>query len=230
MADARKFIYDSDYPMPYLAYSSTCNYTVGGNEWYKTVSFAHNLPFTPLLIGQWSTDPSFSVSYDIAMSIPSFSGSQPLFAAVVEADASSVWLDLTNNTGSDLTFYFRFTAFPPSDYTSEITAIDDASNFKFDSDFNYFKIAEQGKVTVSAGGYAAVNHGLGYVPQSRIWYGFNTYIGGANRYVVAPLNMTRTTSGALGASVDSTSLWLQNSANAMAATTDFYYQIYADEV
>lgn len=231
MANAEKFLFDSDYPMPYLTYFGTTTQTVGGMEYYKTAQIAHNLPFTPLLIGQWSTSADFSISYDLAMSIPQFLGGQPSIASIVGADSSSIWFDLTNNTGSDVTFYYRLAAFSPPSYSGMVDAVDGAGNYKFNSDFNYLKIYRQGMTSVSSSTVATIAHDLGYVPQSRIWNEQNLYLGGANRTILSPMSSSRSSYGLLGGMVNDNSLILgANDSMGTVTTINFYYHIYADKI
>lgn len=232
MADARKFLYDSDYPMPYLVYFQPCSYTVGGTEYYKTVSFAHELPFTPLLLGQWSTvsGGGFSVSYDLAIEVPRFSGGQPLVAKVAGADSTNIYLDMTNNTGSDLTFYYRLAAFAPPEFNGAVEAVNDATPYQFNSDFNYLKIYKAGSEIVAVGNTANAMHDLGYIPQTRTWREEQIYVNGSNRTIICPMNTSVTPSGFLGVKVSDLNLTLGNTAGGSTqGDVKFYYHIYADE-
>lgn len=232
MADARKFLYDSDYPMPYLVYFQPCNYTVGGSEYYKTISFAHGLPFTPLLLGQWSTTAGgdFSVSYDLAIEVPRFSGGQPLVAKVAGADSTNIYLDMTNNTGSDLTFYYRLAAFAPPEFNGAVEEVNDATLYQFNSDFNYLKIYKTGSEIVAVGNTADIMHDLGYIPQTRTWREEQIYVNGSNRTIICPMNTSVTPSGFLGVKVSDLNLTLGNTTGGSTqGDVKFYYHIYADE-
>ena len=232
MADPRKFLYNSDYPMPYLAYFQPCNYTVGGTEYYKTVSFAHGLPFTPLLLGQWSivAGGDFSVAYDLSIETPRFSGGQPLVAKIAGADNTNIYLDMTNNTGSDLTFYYRLAGFAPPDYTGEVESVEDATRYQFNSDFNYLKIYKAGSETVSVGNTISITHDMGYIPQTRTWREEQIYVSGNAQTAVCPMNATVTANGFLGAAISDADLTLSNTdGSSTQGDVKFYYHIYADE-
>ena len=167
MIDLRKFKFISDYPMPHIVYKQSVEFVVSGSAGFLDTSISHGLPFTPLLIGQWSTNPNFSPSYDINIEVPNFTASQPVIALKCGADTSKIYISMTNNTGSNQTFYFRLLAFMPPDYTGDISNIyDDSTNFKFSSEFNYQKIFMADKLTVAN---ATIAHGLGYIPQARVW-------------------------------------------------------------
>lgn len=230
MADPRRFITNTDYPMPFLVYSTTATRSVGGTTYSDYFSFAHGLPFTPLLIGQWSTNANFQPCYDIALEYPNFSGGQPPVAIVVGADDTSIHISLSNNTGSDVTFYFRLTAFAPPSYTGSVNSVDDNSPFKYNSDFNYMKIVEANEITVPANSARTINHGLGYIPQVRVWNRYEAYMGGATRTITTAMMTNLNENGLLGARVTDQILELGSYSTFGAVDRRFYYHIYADEV
>jgi len=167
MADLRKFRFISDYPMPYIVFKQSTQFVVSGSTGYLDTSINHGLPFTPLLIGQWSTNANFSPAYDINIEVPNFNAAMPDIALTIGADGTRIYLSMTNNTGSNVTFYFRLLAFAPPDYTGDIANIyEDSTNFKFSSDFNYQKIVMADRITTSN---STIIHSLGYIPQARIW-------------------------------------------------------------
>lgn len=221
MADPRKFITNTDYPMPFLVYSATYQITIPANS-SSTQTVAHGLPFTPLLIGQWSTSSSFQPSYDIALEIPTFAGYMPELTMVVGADGTNIHFIYSNYTSSSKTVYFRLTAFAPPSYTGQVTAIDDNSSFKYNSDFNYMKIYMAGSVNVPANETRSITHGLGYLPQCRVWYDLYA------QSIVCPVNTNINEAGLLGARLTDQILELGTYVIFGAEAHTFYYQIYAD--
>lgn len=228
MVDPRKFRYNSDYPMPFMVFFKNYDYSVAAYG-YSTQTIEHGLPFTPLLVGQWSTSGDFNPSYDLALEYPNFVGGQPLSAISAGADATNIYLYMTNNDSSTKAFHFRIVAFPPPEYTGLATAIDDNTPYKFNSDFNYLKIFAAGSRTVSARTDVAINHNLGYIPQTRLWRQITSPVFG-NIPVVSPMNSQRQPDGVLGAKVSTTQLVLGNWPAFGSDPTLFYYHIYADEV
>lgn len=222
MPDPRKFVTNTDYPMPFLVYYATYQFTATAND-YGTKTLAHGLPFTPLLIGQWSTNASFQPSYDIAAEIPSFSGMIPDMTITVCADSSNVQFVYSNYLSTDVTFYFRLTAFTPPDYAGLATAIDDNSPFKYNSDFNYMKIFMAGSIDVPANDVGTITHGLGYVTQCRVWYDLYP------PSIFSPANTNINDVGLLGAQITEQTLELGTNLNFGAQAHKFYYHIYADE-
>lgn len=161
----RDLLVDSAYPMPWIILKKTYNLNVGqyGEVWNQPV--AHNLPFIPLLFGQWSDNPNFEPSYDLGVDIPGgATGGQPETMVSVMADATNILISIINNKASARTFYFRFMAFAPPDYTGEVTPVEYSSPYRFNSHYNYEKLFMAG---YSSG--AAVAHNLGYLPQAKTW-------------------------------------------------------------
>jgi len=169
MSDPRNFILNSEYPMNYVVAKYTAQIQADPNSsTYGAAfgSFAHGLPFTPLLLGFWSQWASFSTSYDIGVEAPTWSGGQPEFSlAGIGADSSNIYYEVQANTAIT-DFFFRLYALINPDYTGSITStLDDSTVYKINSDFYYDKISAIGKMT-SAGTY---NHALGFIPQCYLW-------------------------------------------------------------
>lgn len=235
MTQPRNFIMSSDYPIPILALklSTTINVPVGQywNENKKIVP--HNLPFTPLIIGQWSTNANFNPAFDLSTQIPIFYGSsQPPFVVNIGADDHNIYINCSHSNSFETVFYFRLTGFVPPDYEGEVDNVDDITNFRLNSDFNYPKILEQRKITVEANTDSIINHNLGYIPQARLWK-----IGQVGNYsqghhnCVMPQATTRSTNndGYLGALINDKQYIICNKSNSSSQET-FYYHIYGDEI
>lgn len=227
MPDPRKFIATTDYPMPFLVYSATTDFVATAQTYIASITIAHGLPFIPLLIGQWSINSSFQPSYDLTFDILGFAGNLPTVTIQVYADATNVYISWANYTNTDEHIYLRLTAFTPPSYTGLVTAVDDNSPFKFNSDFNYIKIYMAGSLTLAADTDQTINHGLGYLPQCRVWKS----VQGNNSF--SP--MVTNTSGnglLLGAAITDQTLILGNHDADPFSQHDvtYIYQIYADEV
>lgn len=159
----RNLLADSHYKMPWIIWKAEYQVEVNSADW-KDVSFPHNLPFTPLLIGQWSNDAGFRPAYDIGIQVPDgHGGGQPRIASDVYADRTKIYVQATNNTNSKLNFYYRLMAYASNDYTGEVNPVDYSSSFRYNSHYNYQKILLEGF------GRGTVRHNLGYLPQARVW-------------------------------------------------------------
>lgn len=159
----KNLLVDSHYKMPWIIWKADYKVEVNSADWNDT-SFSHNLPFTPLLIGQWSNNGNFRPAYDISIQVPDgHSGGQPRIASDVYADRSSIYVQATNNTNEKLTFYYRLMAYAPADYKDGVNPVDYSSSFRYNSHYNYQKIIMEGF------GKGVVQHNLGYIPQARVW-------------------------------------------------------------
>lgn len=196
----RNLLFDSKYPMPWIVLKRTHQISVPSAQWSST-KLAHGLPFIPLLVGQWSTNPNFSPSYDLGVQIPGgYSGGQPETACIVSADATNILFNIDNNATTNRTFYFRLMAFPDPTYSGEIIPVDYNSPFKFNTKYRYQKIFMQGLSTTNT-----VYHNLGYLPQVRVWTKTNN--------TASPVDATVTTAAL---------------SSATSSVQSFYYHIYLD--
>lgn len=167
MADPRKFIYDSDYSIPAFVAKWTGSFNISANG-YITPSFNHNLPFIPLIVGQWSLNPNFEPAYDISTQNGYYIGVN--INQIAGSDVSNIKFNITNGYNNSITYYYRLFAFAPNDYNGDIPAIEDETNFRFNSDFNYLKLFAYGEETIPSSNMIEVYHNLGYVPQVKTWY------------------------------------------------------------
>lgn len=166
MADPRKFLIDTDYPTPAFVAKWTGSLTVPA---YDSLSseFAHNLPFTPLIVGQWSLNPNFQPAYDLATQNGYFVGLD--FNQTTGSNSSKIKFELYSDYSTSKTFYYRIFAFAPPDYDGDIPAIEDSTNFRLNSDFNYPKLVAYETANLTTGTNYVYNHNLGYIPQTRVW-------------------------------------------------------------
>ena len=217
--DARNFLYSSDYEMPALVweYSGSINDIAAYNT--KSVTIAHKLPFTPLLIGVWSDNANFNPSYDIANFIGQGSLYGDLQLNQCGADSTNVVVEGYNATANSKNLYFRLLAFAPPDYDGETPNIYDTTNFMFSTDYNYPKIVKSGVVSCAEGEWKLIEHGLGYVPQAKTW--------GPDAYGrITPLYRMESPdwiSGTSGPLIDTTNLGIK-----AHYAGSYYYHIYGD--
>lgn len=172
MADPRKFLLNSDYPTPFLVWSMTTTLTVPVGAYFNAASksVAHGLPFTPMIIGQWSTNSNFSPAYDLSNDMPIFNGTRPEYQILIGADSSHIRISGMHIKESAQTLYFRLFAFLPPDYNGTWTnVLDDNTDFKLNTDFNFPKVVASGSVSVPDHTTRSYNHNLGYIPQVRAW-------------------------------------------------------------
>lgn len=190
---------NTHYPLPWIVWKKEHSITVNQYGFEADATLAHGLPFTPLLLGQWSTNANFSPSYDLSVGIPGGStGGQPETYCGISADNTDVHFTIVNNS-SRRTFYFRLMAFAPPDYTGEVTPVEYSSKFRFNSHYRYQQLYLSG---YSNGG--TVTHNLGYLPQAKLW----TSQGGR----VAPFGGILTTSAL----------------KCMQENVGYYYHVYKD--
>lgn len=163
---ARKdLLVDSAYSMPWIVYKREYSLSVARYSEVWNNKLSHNLPFTPLIFGQWSDNADFNPSYDLAISIPGGgTGGNPETMVSVRADATDIVISVINNKAAR-TFYFRLMAFAPPNYTGDIAPVEYGSNFRFNSHYNYQKVFMSGFSPTGS----PVQHNLGYIPQATIW-------------------------------------------------------------
>lgn len=217
--DPRKFLLDSDYTTPVFVGKWQGSFTIPAYEYLDT-GFNHNLPFTPLIVGQWSLNSNFQPSYDIATSNGYSIGVS--FNQAAGSDSTKILFKLDNGYSSSKTYYYRLFAFCPSDYNGDVSPVDDSTPYKFSSDFNYHKLLTYGTRNVTSNNDIVINHNLGYVPQVRTWLKdpFNNFI--------APFVNLQYQDGSFtsGTIVTPSTLTIKG----VTSGDVVYYHIYADEV
>jgi len=164
--NANKTLINSDYPLDKVVFMASGSFTEpsGGFGEYNV---PHGLPFRPLLVGTWSTDPNFTISYEAGTS-----GFTDLSIAqlTIQSTTNTIRLLPTNYTGSTITYYWRVFGFMPSDVNldASFTAAQ-ADLFAMSSEYNYTKLWQEG-VLLWNGTTQTINHGFGYRPQVDIWF------------------------------------------------------------
>lgn len=167
---SNNLLVNSHYPMPWIVWKQEYSLSVSAGG-YDYQQLPHGLPFTPLLIGQWSTSRNFDPSYDLEISVPGGStGGQVETMCSVGASASSIDITLLNNATVARTFYFRLMAFAPPGYTGEVSPVEYSSPFRFNSHFRYQQLLMAGETK------GPIAHNLGYLPQARIWTNYAGHV------------------------------------------------------
>lgn len=235
MPQPKNFILNSDRSIPMLALNLSTSIDVPVGEFWNENQkiIKHNLPFTPLIVGQWSTNHNFSPAYDLSTQIPIFYGSsQPPFVVDIGADNNNIYINCQHNNQFATTFFFRLTGFMPPDYEGLIANVEDSTNFRLNSDFNYLKILEQRKVIVEANANLAINHNLGYIPQAKVWRAgqVGNYSQGFHNCVIPQAtSKSLNNDGLLGALLNESQFIICNKPNNPTRSV-FYYHIYGDEI
>lgn len=163
---ANNAIISSDTPLDKIVYMDSGSFSVPTGSFLE-INVPHTLGFRPLIICTWSTDPNFTVSYEAgtsgyaSMSVPQLTA---------QAMPNSIRFLPLNQTGSNLTYYWRVFGFMPSDvdvdapFTATI-----ADSFALNTDYNYTKLWKE-DVILWTPGTQAVDHNFGYRPQVDIWF------------------------------------------------------------
>lgn len=224
--DPRNFIYTSDYPTPAIVWKLE---TMISKTSSGTVSIPHNLPFTPLLMGIWSTSSSFNPSYDIANVYGDFdyTGGFTMLNRC-DADATNVNLWILNVGGANNDVYFKLFAYAPPDYEGEVPSVDDNTKFILNTDYVVPKIVKQGYVEHTIEGSTedfSIYHNLGYIPQARIWGAGPNYIGSGSCIEPMRSQYWEDKRRDIGTEVDDTHILIHTE-----YTGKYYYHIYGDSI
>lgn len=164
--DAAKMDLSTDYPLDKIIYITTGSFSIPGND-FVDLPIAHNLSFTPLMDGTYSTTPDFSISYDVGSGSP-YASSTGFFAIsnYIDADATNVNFHAINYTPSTVTVYYRFFGLMPSNVNALASFTSStADDFVLNTDYNYTKLLYAGITSTDI----TITHNLGYRPQVVIW-------------------------------------------------------------
>lgn len=210
----RNFKLNSDYPIDKVVGYSTGSVVVSAFN-TATPSVAHGLSYAPLYYLKWSTDPNFTISYDMP-GLTNFNN----YILSVDSDSTNINFFGSNNTGSSVTLYYRVLYFMPTNVNvSADETQSDLDAFVLNTDYNYTKILTQG---VTAGANQNITHDLGYYPQVEVWY--ERVFDGKIVYVTG--NLPNGTWSPV-ASISTTQLLLSDSTGVVSK---WHYKIYVDEV
>lgn len=140
MGKLSSFIANSDYPFDMITYYKEYSVTMNGQN-SQTITFAHNLPYKPLLFGAFSTTSDFASSYTL--------NNAPLSSISVGADATNVIIKRTDYFGlwANKKIYFRIYGFAPISWTGDCApTARTSSNLLLDTDKQYCPLVCAGAV------------------------------------------------------------------------------------
>lgn len=168
------FKFSSDYVVPNVAYSiedTVRNNT--GHEYDGLKKITHNLGYTPLVFGVWSTQSDFSVSSgivtpggdsgEIGGKFEVIATDQYIYISAYDEDWSGDTPVYTPHT-----YYFKIYAYAPPEKADSVAPKEDDTKFLFNTDDNYLQLVHFGKITPSSG-QLYFNHNLGYTPVYLAW-------------------------------------------------------------
>lgn len=224
---ARDFLFSSDFPLDKVVWIHERSETV--NSMNQFITFAHGLPFTPLIRVVWSTNSSFSTTYGVGDGpVGGAGGFIPFDPILGAAWADSSDVTLVASAVSSYTMYIRVYAFIPSneDVDADFT-VDDADNFVLNMDYNYSKLLMEGRTDnlTTLGQSVTIDHNLGYYPQVELWYEQNGNIQVFTRS--NPLDYAYYIE--FSGKVTPTQLVLRRD-NSTVGGQRFHYRIYGDEL
>ena len=221
MSDPRNFIFDSDYPPDYIVKALTKSYTLVGDPMgYGTVNLdtiPHGLPFAPLVDGIWGITSDLSDARSIAYDHgPNFIFGMVILQIYVTSDETNIYIYCVNSEYPPITrtFYFKLWMYMNPAYSGSVAPVEDNTNYRFNTDFNYLKLAMAGNVSIPAGQSITVNHGLGFIPRALAWSRVDLGVGATNTFQIQK------------ASIDESKLTITNPA---LSTRTASYRIYAND-
>jgi len=207
MVDLRNFLFHSDYPMDKVVGIKQGGPITVDSYDGGSASFAHGLPEAPLCILLWSTASDFSSTrdggeQDYRYDIPYLTAS---------SDGTNVSINVTNNTGSAASVYWRVIMLPQPNTTADYDIPTTANPFILNTDLNYFKCIGEGSTTG-----ASVPHTLGYRPHVLAWYQDSYGIHPLTSPILFSTNSPRVR-------VENDGLYFN-----MGSATKIFYRMYAD--
>lgn len=171
--NAKEFLLSTDFPLDKVVFLTSGSYVVPSPVAGNKLTIPHGLPFIPLVSGSWDVTPSFSTNYDYYTgTIPSSNPATPFNLELdITADATNIYINPINVTGSPQTVYYRIFALEPSDSQANLpSTVASADSFILNTDYNYTKLYLDGVITgIGFPSTFTVTHGLGYPPQVLAW-------------------------------------------------------------
>lgn len=161
-----KFIDRSDFIKPVIVWELNGSFLESEN----TADFYHGLPFTPLIIGEYSWNSDFSDSRDF--SVWKTDGENFFVGAL----ASSVRFAMRRSNANNRRVYIRAIGIAPPNYSQEIKAI--PAKDKYDSRKRMLKIVSFGSFNKGD----VIRHNLGYSPMVYFWANTTIFRSGQRQY------------------------------------------------
>lgn len=139
LATLHHFKFNSDFPADMISYYHRWDFSVPAYG-AGTVSYNHNLPYTPLVFGVWSNNDAFTNSRPC---------SEGWFGINIYADATKIYAQYDLSTKSTATnVKMRVYGYTPSTYTKYTPASSDSSTpLILSSDENYAPLIFEGCFT-----------------------------------------------------------------------------------
>lgn len=161
--DPNDFLLNTDYEMDKIILVKTGSFV-------ERTTIPHNLNFTPLIFGVWSTDENFSSANIIGPVITAIGPPglyTPPLGVMGRAFQNEVLLYSTGKDNSTTPIYYRVYAFePPGENQNTPQTSKLAHSFMLNTDYNYRKLKKTGEFTQPGQSY---KHDLGYLPQVMAW-------------------------------------------------------------
>lgn len=225
MQDSRKFLYSSDYPTPAIVWKYEGAIEDIPTDDVEGITIQHGLPFIPLLQGVWSMNANFEPAFNIADSMgdsKADTASEYMRALTFGSTATTVHTQAINKYHTPRSMYFKIFAYAPPDYSGEVPIVGDNTRFALNTDYNAPKIIKQGYVDITDRWQEVViPHGLGYVPQVKVW-GKN-YLHETCEQLSTQWPLDTISGNYEGSKVDSQNLTIYGD-----YTGRYYYHIYGD--
>lgn len=162
MADPRRFIFNSDFPIDHVVYIREADVPFSSSG----IEIGHNLGFTPLLMGLFSAD---NWASSMPIDTPASSGDN---VGNVQVESNRYSIKLINYGRLNLPVKVRLFGLMPSDVNVDVSPPQVRySRFNFNTDFNYSKLVKAGVFNVrwDTGENTVYHHGLGYIPEVEVW-------------------------------------------------------------
>lgn len=159
----------SDYPLDQIIYTYQSSYTLpafGIQDFY----IDHGLPFRPLMLAEWTTDPTWELKYEFTSGVVTPAGFN--VATAISAGSTQVYITLRNNTSSPVTVYYRaYGLMPPFDLDKNAPFTNNlADQYMISTDFVYPKVYQNAQYTLPSSGGSQVNYTLAHNQDARIQF------------------------------------------------------------
>lgn len=163
------FILNSDNPIDKVIYrSSIISFTIPAFGFLDS-SFAHGNGGAFLPLGQYSLSPTFASGiYDSGTS-PSTPGIPQIYTNILEVDATTVYYNFTNNTGSSVTFYLRLVGLAIPNTSRDVDFTSQYQDLILNTDLNYMKLIIDDTSSVAADTATSIPYILPYTPKVLLW-------------------------------------------------------------
>lgn len=217
------FNLNSDYPLDkaILLWQGTFDFV--GSE-----LFNHGLSYIPLIKIVWSLTADFAQTYGLGNGPDTSSPFTPFTPQLIDSWADSTSVNAIFGTpGSTPLVYVRVYGFMPSNINNEAAATaSSADNLVLNTDYNYSKLYLSG-ITASSSVSSStetVNHSLGYIPQTDVWYDVSGSI-----HCLPGVVMYNSSYQSEAAIVSTSQLQMLRSPY-LSSAERFHYRIYADRM